>query len=166
MIPLILAVTGVSLFTHELAHKFTASFFGLKTIFRVWESGLLFSSLLALFGAFFPAYGSTYIKQVDWRYDAKRNETGWIFMAGPTFSLALAISLWVVMTFANNELLVATGRVGYFTNLIFVILNLLPIQAAGGPAAWDGRKIFTWNKTVWSLLTIGVASLIVIDVLF
>jgi len=87
-------------------------------------------------------------------------------MAGPTFSLALAISLWVVMTFANNELLVATGRVGYFTNLIFVILNLLPIQAAGGPAAWDGRKIFTWNKTVWSLLTIGVASLRVIDVLF
>lgn len=166
MIPLILTVAGLSLFAHEIAHKIIASFLGLKTIFRVWESGLLFSSLLALFGGFFPAYGSTYIKQVDWRYDTKRKETGWFFIAGPTVSLVLAISFWFVMTLANHELLVATARVGYITNLIIVILNLLPIQAAGGPAAWDGRKIFTWNKTAWSLLTIGVASLIVIDVLF
>lgn len=166
MIPLILTVVGLGLFAHEIAHKLIASFLGLKTTFRVWESGLLFSSLLALFGAFFPAYGSTYIEQVDWRYDAKRKETGWIFVAGPTLSMALAISFWVVMSFANNELLVSTARVGYITNIIFVILNLLPIQAAGGPSAWDGRKIFTWNKIVWSLLTIGVASLIVIDVLF
>ena len=165
LIPLILPVAGLSLFAHELAHKLVASFSGLKTIFRVWESGLVFSSLLALVGAFFPAYGSTYIKQVDWRYDAKRKGTGWIFVAGPVASMALAISFWMVMYFANNELLVATARVGYLTNLFFVILNLLPIQATGGPGAWDGRKIFVWNKTVWSLLTIGVASLIVIDVL-
>ena len=34
------------------------------------------------------------------------------------------------------------------------------------PGFLTGRKIFTWNKIVWLLLTIGVASLIVIDVLF
>lgn len=166
MIPLILTVAGLSLFTHEIAHKLIASLFGLKTIFRVWESGLVFSSLLALVGGFFPAYGSTYIKQVDWQYHAKRKETGRIFVAGPVVSLALAISFWVVMSLASNELLLATARVGYITNLFFVILNLLPIQAGGGLSAWDGRKIFNWNKIVWSLLAIGAASLIVIDVLF
>jgi len=166
MIPLILGVTGLSLFLHEFAHRLAASFFGLKTVFRVWESGLLFSSALALFGAFLPAYGSTYVNQVDWQYDGKRKENGLFFMAGPVVSLILAISFWIVMLFATSELLLATARVGYITNLVFTILNLLPLRAAGGPAAWDGLKIFTWNKIVWSLLTIGVISLIAIDVLF
>jgi len=166
MILVILAITGLSLFTHELAHKFVASLFGLKTVFRVWESGLLFSSVLALFGGFFPAYGSTYIEQVDWRYDAKQKANGLFFLAGPLASIALAISFWVTTFLASNELLVAAARMGYLTNLVFVILNLLPIQAAAGPAAWDGRKIFTWNKIVWSILAVAVVSLIVTDVLF
>lgn len=166
MIPVIIATTGLSLFTHELSHKFVASLFSLKTVFRVWESGLLFSFVLALFGGFFPAYGSTYIDQVDWRYHARQKANGLFFLAGPVASMALAVSFWVVMFVASHELLVAAARIGYLTNLVFVILNLLPIEAAAGPAAWDGRKIYTWNKIVWSILSVAVVSLILIDVLF
>jgi len=167
IIPLFFGIGGISLFAHELAHKLAASRFGLKTTFKVWDSGLLFSSLLAVvFGAFFPAYGSTYIKQADWRYDFGPRKMGLIYAAGPTISLALAISFWALLSFASNELLVAAARVGYETNLIFVILNLIPIQAAGGPAAWDGRKIFAWNKIIWALLTMGIALLILTDSLF
>jgi len=163
LVPLIFAVAGLSLFAHELVHKLAASRFGLETTFKAWDSGLLFSSLLAVFlGAFFPAYGSTYIKQAGWRYDSKPREMGLIYGGGPTISSVLAALFWALSTLGGNELLVAMGRVGYVTNLVFVILNLIPIQAAGG-FAWDGRKVFTWNKIVWSLLTLGLALLILID---
>lgn len=164
-IPIALAVTGLSLFTHEFMHKLAASRFGLKTTFKSWDSGILFSSLLAaILGAFYPAYGSTYIKQVDWRYDPKQKEMGLVYVAGPIMSFALATLFWVSLQYFNNELLLMIGRMGYVTNLVLVIFNLIPIQAAGG-FAWDGRKIFTWNKTVWSFLIIGISLLILSDIL-
>ena len=167
LIPLILGIAGLSLFAHEIAHTLTARLFGLQTTFKAWDTGLVFSSLLAaVFGLFLPAYGSTYMQPADWRYDAKRKETGYTYVAGPTISLAHAIAFWFVMSFASNELLVATARLGYTTNLIFVILNLLPIEVAGGLSAWDGRKIYTWSKIIWSLLATGAALLIVADILF
>ena len=161
-IPLTLGVAGLSLFTHELAHKIAASRFGLETTFKAWDSGILFSSLLAvLLGALYPAYGSTYIKQVDWRYDPKQKRTGAIYTAGPIVSLILAALFWASMPCFNNELLMI-GKMGYVTNYVLVIFNLIPIQAAGG-FAWDGRKIYSWNKTVWTLLAIAIGLLILAD---
>jgi len=165
IIPLAFGVAGLSLFAHEHAHRFAASRFGLGTTFKAWDSGLLFSSLLAVFfGAFYPAYGSTYIKQVDWQYGSKRRETGLIYVAGPTISLVLATLFWALLAWGSNGLLMTIWRVGYVINLSFVIFNLIPIQAAGG-FAWDGGKIFTWNKIAWSLLMMGLALLILSDTL-
>lgn len=161
-IPLTLGVAALSLFTHELAHKIVASRFGLKTTFKAWDSGILFSSLLAaILGALYPAYGSTYIKQVDWRYDPKQKGTGVIYAAGPIVSLILAAVFWASLPYLGNELLLI-GKMGYVTNYVLVIFNLIPIQAAGG-FAWDGRKIFSWNKTVWTLLVIAIGLLILAD---
>ncbi len=159
-----LGVAGLSLFTHELAHKLAASRFGLKTTFKTWDSGILFSSFLAaIIGALYPAYGSTYIKQSDWRYDPKQKETGLIYTSGPTISLILATLFRASLPYFNNGLLLKVGKLGYVTNYVLVLFNLIPIQAAGG-FAWDGRKIYSWNKTVWMLLTIALVLLVLSDI--
>jgi len=164
-IPVALGVAGLSLFTHELAHKLAATRFGLKTTFKAWDSGILFSLLLAaVLGALYPSYGSTYIKQVDWRYDPKRKEIGLIYVAGPIVSFILATFFWASLPYFNNELLLRIREMGYVTNLVFVMFNLIPIQAAGG-FAWDGRKIYTWNKTVWTFMVIALALLTLSDIL-
>ncbi|MEM2600003.1 MAG: hypothetical protein QW482_09930 [Thermoproteota archaeon] len=63
-----------------------------------------------------------------------------------------------------NNLLAVVATVGYATNLIIVILNLIPVQSAGG-FVWDGKKIFRWSKTVWIMLVIATLILIILDLL-
>lgn len=165
LIPMALAVAGLSLSAHELGHKLAAARLGLRTTFKAWDSGLLFSSLLAvLFGAFFPAYGSTYARQIDWRYDPERNETGLTYTAGPAISLALAAAFLASLKFANDPLLDAAGRIGYATNLYLAVFNLLPIQGAGG-FPWDGGKVFRWSRSAWLLLVTAVMALMLTDML-
>lgn len=85
-----------------------------------------------------------------------------IYVAGPTVSLVLAVLFWASLLYFDSALLLIIGKMGYVTNLVFVIFNLIPLQAAGG-FAWDGRKIYTWNKTAWTLLVIALALLILAD---
>ncbi len=165
LLPLLFAVAGLSLLAHELSQKLVGRRLGLETTFKAWVSGLLLSSLLATVGSFFPAYGSTYVKQLDWRYEPKKKESGIFFAAGPFVSLALAFTLWALSSFTTSGLLSAMGRAGYVMNLVNVILNLIPVQAAGG-FVWDGKKILTWNKTIWLILFAGTAALVIINILF
>ena len=53
-IPFVLGVAGASVFAHELSHKIVASSLGFKTVFKVWESGLIFSAFWALLGTLLP----------------------------------------------------------------------------------------------------------------
>jgi len=158
------AVVTISLLAHELSQKLAARWLGLETTFKAWGSGLLLSWLLALIGGFFPAYGSTYVKQLDWWYNPKKDKIGLIFAIGPLVSLTLAFVFWTLQYLTTNNLLVTAG-VGYTTNVIIVIFNLIPIQAAGG-FVWDGKKILMWNRAVWLILFIAASALILTDFLF
>jgi len=162
LLPLLFATVGISLLAHELSQKLAAQRLGLKTTFKAWESGIFFSSLLALFGSFFPSYGSTYVKQLDYWYDPRKRETGAFFVVGPLVSLALAFTFWILTSLTVNDLLAAAWKAGYTMNMVMVVFNLIPIQAAGG-FVWDGKKILTWNRTIWLLLVLGAAALIVND---
>lgn len=164
LVPTLFVVVVISILAHELSQKLAARRLGLETTFKAWGSGLLLGWLLALVGGFFPAYGSTYVKQLDWWYEPRKDKTRIVFATGPTVSLALAFAFWTLSTLTTSSLLVASGKVGYTINLLIVIFNLIPIQVAGG-FVWDGRKIFDWNKTIWSLLIIGTALLILINIL-
>ena len=165
LLPLLFAVAGLSLFAHELPQKLAGRRLGLETTFKAWGSGIFFSSLLAAVGSFFPAYGSTYVKQLDWWYEPRKKGTGIFFAVGPFVSLALAFAFWALSFFVTSGLIAASGRVGYTINLVTVIFNLIPVQAAGG-LVWDGKKILTWNKAVWLMLFTGTAALVIIDMLF
>ncbi len=165
LVPTLFAVVAISLLAHELSQKLAARRLGLETTFKAWGSGLLLGWLLALVGGFFPGYGSTYVKQLDWWYEHKKEKTGIIFALGPLVSLALAFAFWTLTTLTTSSLLMASGKVGYTINLVIVIFNLIPIQAAGG-FVWDGKKILAWNKTIWATLVITTSALIILDALF
>ena len=150
-IPFVLGVVGVSIFAHELSHKLVARSFGLKTVFKVWESGLVFSVLLALLGGLWPSYGSTFIKQKDWPYNKKIEEMGLIYSVGPVISLILASCFLGLTHWTSTEWLVALGIVGFRVNFVLALFNLIPIFPF---SIFDGRKIFLWNKIAWSLLAI------------
>jgi GNAT superfamily N-acetyltransferase len=165
LFPILFAVATISLLAHEFSQKLVARRLGLKTTFKAWGSGLLFSWLLALIGVFFPAYGSTYLKQLDWWYEPKKDKSGIIFAIGLFVSLTLAFTFLALATLATSSLLVTSGKVGYTINLFIIIFNLMPIQAAGG-FVWDGKKILMWNRAVWLILFIATSALIFTDFLF
>jgi GNAT superfamily N-acetyltransferase len=131
-VPLTLVAGTLAIFLHELAHTLVAKWFDLRTTFRAWDSGILFSFLLAaVFGAFWPSYGSTYFERLDYRYDAKR-ETGLTYMAGPIASLALSVLFRALAPNFTSESFKATIGMGYTASLYLAIFNSIPIQAAGG----------------------------------
>ena len=79
--------------------------------------------------------------------------------------MTLAFAFWTLLNLTASSLLVASAKVGYIINLLIVIFNLIPIQAAGG-FVWDGKKILTWDKTVWATLVITTSALIILDAFF
>lgn len=151
LIPALFAVASVSILVHELSQKFMACRLGLKTIFKAWGSGIFLSWLLAPLGIFFPAYGSTYVKQIDWWHNPKKDKTGVIFAMGPLSSLALGFALWIIRLLAANSLLAELAKIEYITSLSIALLNLIPIQAAGG-FVWDGKKDIQMEQGVGSCL--------------
>jgi len=164
LFPVFFAVVAVSILVHELPQKIVAHNLGLETTFKAWGSGIFVGWLLALIGAFFPAYGSTYVKKLDWWYNPKKDKTGLIFTIGLLASLTIGFAFWAIQNLTTNNLLATSAKVGYAINLMIVIFNLIPIQAAGG-FVWDGKKIFTWNKTIWSALVMAAIALIMLDTL-
>lgn len=165
-VPVVIGVTGVSILAHEISHKLVASFFGLKTVFKIWESGMIFSALLALLGVtFYPSYGSTFISQKDWPYDRHMQKMGLIYAAGPAVSLLVAL-VFLGLAYKGEqtglEWLLAIGHTGLIFNCILVLFNLIPIFPF---TIFDGNKIFQWNKPVWAMLVTSFILLAILIVL-
>ena len=164
LLPLLIVVAWISLIAHELPQKMIGRLLGLETDFKVWEPGLFLGSLFGAVGSIFPVYGSTYVKQLDWRYDPRKSGMGAFFAIGPFVSFVMASVFWVLSS-TTRGFLATSGRIGFLTNLMNVFFNLIPLQSAGG-LVWDGKKILTWSKAVWMILFTGTTSLIIIDILF
>ena len=164
LFPLLFAVTAVSILGHELSQKLVCKKLGLEATFKAWGSGILLNLLLGIVGGFFPAFGSTYIKQIDWYYRPKEDKTGIMFAVGPLVSLVFAFVFWDLSAFSSQELLVSSGRTGYILNLMITVFNLIPVQAAGG-FVWDGKKILKWKRNSWLLLWVSTATLIILDII-
>ena len=161
--PLLLAVVIASILGHELSQKLVCRKLGFEATFKAWGSGILLCLLFSVVGGFFPAFGSTYAKQIDWNYKPKV-KTGIMFAVGPLVSLVFAFIFWSLSAIAGEGILISSARTGYILNLMIAIFNLIPIQAAGG-FVWDGKKILNWNRNVWLLLCAITTTLIAIDII-
>ena len=131
---------GFGFLLHELAHKFVAQHYGCAAEFRAWDQLLYLAVGLAVFiGFIFAAPGAVMISGM-----ITRKENGLISAAGPATNYILAMLflglLYLLPQWTN---VFATG---FSINIWLGLFNLIPF----GPL--DGRKVFDWNKGVWTVM--------------
>ena len=164
---------------HELGHRYVARQFGFEAKFQLWVNGLLFAALIWVISGFrfvFFAPGAVVVGQrtvsaywVDYPTPngvlrvpvfrslpyPTREEMGKIALAGPLTNIAIAvIVLPIYLLFPIEPFLYTVAM-----NLFIALFNLIPI----GPL--DGKKIYTWNPTLWAVLFTPLITLFVIGLL-
>ena len=136
---------GLGFLLHELAHKFVAQHYGCAAEFRAWDQLLYLAVGLAVFiGFIFAAPGAVMISGM-----ITKKENGIISAAGPATNYVLAMIFFVLLYLLPQwKNVLATG---FSINIWLGMFNLIPF----GPL--DGKKVFYWNKIVWSgMLGIGL----------
>ncbi|MDD3976246.1 MAG: hypothetical protein PHN22_03745 [Candidatus ainarchaeum sp.] len=136
-----LIVTGSSFILHELAHKYTAIYFGAKAQFMMWKKSLLFSIILAfILGFVFVAPGAVYIfgKRLSLKED------GIVSLAGPITNILIGFIFVLLAMFGITGAVISYG---IFINFWIAFFNLIPF----GPL--DGKKILQWNPIIWIIMT-------------
>ncbi|MCS7138597.1 MAG: site-2 protease family protein [Crenarchaeota archaeon] len=143
-------MVGTGFISHELAHKFTAMKYGYLSEFRLWPLGLIIalsSSLLTLGSLIFAAPGATYVIPRYPTYELsgidEKKRMGLISLAGP-----LSNMLWAIIFYFLSWLDGPLSDIGFHVNLWLAIFNMIPLGDL------DGRKIMTWNFTIWAIVTI------------
>jgi Zn-dependent protease len=133
---------GIGFLFHELAHKFTAQYYGCVSEFRSSDKWLVFGLIFAaLFNFVFFAPGAVMI------YGRITNrENGIISLAGPLTNYVLAlIFLGLSFIFLPFSKIFA---IGFWINSFLGLFNLLPFLN------FDGKKILYWNRYVWLAMVI------------
>lgn len=139
-------------FFHETSHKLMAQKYGLWAEFRMYPRGLVFSLFLGILLPFvFAAPGA-----VMFRGGSRYFETGRIAMAGPLSNLIIAAVTLPLYRFFFFEDVLISPIICFicFINALFATFNLLPF----GPL--DGTKIIRWNATVWIIMLILSAAVL------
>lgn len=136
---------GLGFLLHELAHKLVAQHFGCVAEFRAWDQLLYLAVGLAIFiGFIFAAPGAVMISGM-----ITRKENGLISVAGPATNYVLAM-IFLVLSYLLPQW-TNVFAIGFSINIWLGLFNLIPF----GPL--DGKKVFYWNKIVWSgMMIFGV----------
>lgn len=142
-----MVVTGTAFILHELAHKYSAIYYGAKARFVKWNTPLIFSIFFAfLVGFVFVAPGAVYV----FGKKLSNKENGIVSVAGPITNILLAGIFYLIFALINTKSMIVLMilSLGVLINLWIAFFNLLPI----GPL--DGKAIFIWNPFIWVLLMI------------
>ena len=156
-------VLGISFFTHELMHKFTAIRFGAKASYHISREGLFFTLISVFIGFPILTIGAVY-----WWGEAAYSTRlrGRVSAAGPISNLILIGFSYILMGFSVVMLSISPdlslflfqiGSMSVSLNVFLGLFNLLPIGVLDGAKVldWDGR---IWLALVGSFLVIGIFS--------
>lgn len=146
---LFLFALGISFFTHELMHKFTAIKYGAKAYFKISQQGLMITLISMIIGFPILAIGAVY-----WWGEATSSTgiRGRVSAAGPISNLILAglfviiqgLGFFLIESMTELSLILITiGEVGVWLNVFLGTFNLLPIGVL------DGAKVLDWNPKIW-----------------
>ncbi len=139
---------GVGFLLHELAHKMLAIKYGCWAEFRSDNKMLLFMIFLSFFGFVFAAPGAVIIHGF---VDKEKN--GKISLVGPLTNILLAL-LFLMAGLIVGCAVGSMLNYGFLINSWLGLFNMLPF------GAFDGAKVFLWNKIIFGI-TIGVAAVLV-----
>ncbi|MFX0084536.1 MAG: M50 family metallopeptidase [Candidatus Hodarchaeota archaeon] len=125
---------------HELAHKFSAQYYGLYSEFRLYPN----FALLSIISAFLPvkiiAPGVVHIRG-GYRSDISARTA----MAGPLINILIGgifLSLAAISSYYWSSLLAYVSYLSFY----LALFNLLPFSVL------DGATIFHWNQSFYILL--------------
>jgi len=141
-----LVALGIGFILHEMAHKFTANFFGHYAEFRMWKQGLAFMFLLAILPIrfMFIAPGAVYIH--GYGRPISKSENGIISIAGPATNVLISLIAILALFLIGPFVLDTMGGVELWTSIAWIntflaLFNLLPIYPLDGSKG--GFGIFT-----------------------
>jgi Zn-dependent protease len=152
-----LAVVLGAFVLHELAHKFSAQFYGLWAEFRASVVGLLVAlGISAGLGVVVAPPGAVVI-----RGPATEREAGIISLWGPIVNIVLAgiaLPLWLV---TDQSAAARTGlplvgnlfQLVLFINVVLAAFNMLPVKPL------DGSKIVRWSWLAFALAWLPIVGL-------
>lgn len=142
---LIVSLVGVgsAFIFHELAHKFTAQYYGYWSEFRMNPNMLIFAVLLAsMTGVVFAAPGAVQIFGMG----VTRSQNGKISVSGAVINILLVL---LFLPFTNVAGFVgAVARYGAFINSMVAAFNMIPFGVL------DGRKVLMWNPKVFLMILV------------
>jgi len=132
---------------HEYAHKLSANLNGIWAEFRLNTFGLILtiiSILSPIFKIISP--GATVIFSLT-----DKNTMGKIALWGPLVNIVMSLLMLPIVLSGNSIILPA-----FYLNSFIIVFNLIPLSIL------DGKKIFDWNKLVWSASFIYSLAILVV----
>ncbi|MBS3174997.1 hypothetical protein J4440_03905 [Candidatus Woesearchaeota archaeon] len=154
---------GLGFLLHELNHKFVAQKYRFKAEFRSFDEMLFLAIVMSFFGFVIAAPGAVMIQS---NFHDK-TKAGKISVAGPIMNLILASLFFIILILLTGSisgamnlngqisknvldmpLIYAIPIIGFSVNSWLALFNMIPFWI------FDGAKIFSWNKTVWGLVTL------------
>lgn len=141
-------LTGVYVGARATGHWLAARALRLPLVFRLWDSGLMMATLLAVaFSPFIPAFGgSFYARQSRFNYHRARPAMGKMMLAGvvPSLILFTVFTLWAGLSSTTSGTVAMLGRyIGLSFGLSDTLFFFPPFQSL--PAG----HIWRWRRAVW-----------------
>jgi Zn-dependent protease len=142
----------VGFLAHEVAHKAVAQRYGILSVYRAWDFGLVLALLAGLLsgGRFvFAAPGAVVLLAPFLTLE----QSARISLAGPLTNILVAGVFFLLSAFGG--ILGPLGSLGSYINLWLACFNLMPFPPL------DGSKVFAWNPKVWAAVEIPLLVIVV-----
>lgn len=157
LLPLSALTVGLGFLFHELGHKFVAQHYGYIAEFRANNSMLIFAIFTSFMGFVFAAPGAVYILG-----GAGRKRSGRIAAAGPLINIFLACIFFLFTYLTNMQNASYIYQIFYFgarINAWLGLFNLIPF------GAFDGGKVFVWNKLAYAAMLGSAVALLALTII-
>jgi len=149
-----LFIVGVSIITHEFAHREVAKRLRFNARYQAWPLGLIIAILTSFGGFIFAAPGAVVISPRYVFHESRerlREAYFKISAAGPGTNLVLGAIFIILSVFFQINLFYFAARI----NVLLAIFNLIPFPPL------DGSKIFFYNSKCWALMFFSAIGLLI-----